>query len=166
MARTDAFLKLDGIPGESQDKKHSGEIAILSFSFGASNEGSSEYGGGGGTGVAHVHDLRLSKRVDKASPLLFQHCASGKPIPKAILVTRKAGGDQQDYLTITLEKVTVSDYRLRLGDPAAASETVVPWDDFALNYKKCEIQYNEQKDDGSLGSPVKGLWDVKTASAS
>ena len=35
----DFFLKLDGINGESQDKTHKDEIDVLSWSWGASNEG-------------------------------------------------------------------------------------------------------------------------------
>jgi hypothetical protein len=33
------FLKIDGIPGESTDKKHAGEIAVESFSWGATQSG-------------------------------------------------------------------------------------------------------------------------------
>ncbi len=35
----DAFLKIDGIKGESQDSKHPGWIEIMSFSWGVSNQG-------------------------------------------------------------------------------------------------------------------------------
>ena len=34
MALFDAFLKLDGIKGESADAKHKGEIDVMSFSWG------------------------------------------------------------------------------------------------------------------------------------
>ena len=34
MAAFDYFLKLDGIPGESTDAKHKGEIVVESFSWG------------------------------------------------------------------------------------------------------------------------------------
>ncbi|HEY7575111.1 MAG TPA: type VI secretion system tube protein Hcp, partial [Thermoanaerobaculia bacterium] len=34
MAKTDYFLKIDGIEGESQDGKHKGEIDVLSWSWG------------------------------------------------------------------------------------------------------------------------------------
>ena len=40
MAKTDFFLKLDGIKGESTDAKHKGEIEIESFSLGLTNTGS------------------------------------------------------------------------------------------------------------------------------
>ena len=32
----DYFLKVDGIPGESVDAKHKGEIDVLAFSWGVS----------------------------------------------------------------------------------------------------------------------------------
>ena len=36
---SDYLLKIDGIKGESVDDKHTGEIELLSWSFGASREG-------------------------------------------------------------------------------------------------------------------------------
>ena len=39
MATVDYFLKIDGIPGESQDKTHKNEIQLNSFSWGATNAG-------------------------------------------------------------------------------------------------------------------------------
>jgi len=38
MATFDYFLRLDGIPGESVDDKHKGEIDVLSWSWGESQE--------------------------------------------------------------------------------------------------------------------------------
>ena len=37
----DYFLKIDGIEGESKDSKHAKEIDLLSWSWGASQTGSS-----------------------------------------------------------------------------------------------------------------------------
>jgi type VI secretion system secreted protein Hcp len=44
----DFFLKIDGIDGESKDSKHKGEIDIESFSWGATQTGTSHAGGGSG----------------------------------------------------------------------------------------------------------------------
>src|SRR5437773_201079 len=93
----DAFLKIDGIKGESQDDKHSGEIQLLSYTFGADQPASSKSGGGGGTGKVNMHDLAITKQVDNASPLLYKACWTGKHIASAVLSIRKAGGTQQDY---------------------------------------------------------------------
>jgi type VI secretion system secreted protein Hcp len=55
----DAFLKLDGIDGESADAKYKGAIEILSFSWGVSNAGSHGSGSGGGAGKASFQDLHF-----------------------------------------------------------------------------------------------------------
>jgi type VI secretion system secreted protein Hcp len=41
----DFFLKLDGIPGESKDKAHKGEIDVLAWSWGMSQSGTMHMGG-------------------------------------------------------------------------------------------------------------------------
>ena len=43
----DYFLKIKGIQGESKDAKHTNEIDIHSFSWGASQPGSFAHGSGG-----------------------------------------------------------------------------------------------------------------------
>ena len=45
----DIFLKLAGIDGESVDAKHKGEIDVLAWSWGLSEE-PPQTGGGGGVG--------------------------------------------------------------------------------------------------------------------
>ena len=41
-----------------------------------------------GAGKVSVHDLHITKTVDKSSPNLYSLSASGKHIPKATLTTR------------------------------------------------------------------------------
>jgi type VI secretion system secreted protein Hcp len=38
---------------------------------------------------------------------------------------------------------------------------IVPTEQISLNYSKMEVEYKEQKADGSLGGAVKTGWDVK-----
>src|ERR1700735_3054699 len=106
----DAFLKVDGIEGESADSKHSKEIQLLSFSFGADQRASSNIGGCAGAGKVAIHDLTIVKQVDKSSPKLFLACCTGQHINSAVLTVRKAGGEQQDYLVVKLSNVLVSSY--------------------------------------------------------
>ena len=87
----DFFLKIEGIPGESKDGKHTGEIDVLAFSWGLSQTGIGNTGGGSGAGKANFQDLSFTHHVDVASTALMYHCASGKHIPSATLVARKAG---------------------------------------------------------------------------
>ena len=107
----DAFLKLDGIEGESNDKAHKGEIEISSYSWGVANSGSFSHGGGGGEGKATFQDLHFGMPMSKASPKLMSSCATGKHIPSAVLTCRKAGGTQTEFLKIKLADVLVSSYQ-------------------------------------------------------
>ena len=42
---------------------------------------------------------------------------------------------------------------------------VIPNDSIALNFSKIEIEYKEQKPDGTLGGATKGNFDLKTNKA-
>jgi type VI secretion system secreted protein Hcp len=157
MAAVDYFLKIDGIEGESQDAKHKGEVDVQSWSWSEQQSGTSAGGGGGGAGKVQMGDFRFTMTVNKATPKLFLACASGQHIPKAVLTCRKAGGEQQEYLKISLSDLLVSSYQTG----GSASSDLVPVDQIALNYAQIEFEYKEQKPDGTLGGAVKAGWDVK-----
>jgi type VI secretion system secreted protein Hcp len=154
MAAVDYLLEIEGVKGESADKKHAGTIEIESFSWGVTNSGSHASGGGGGSGKASFQDLHLTTHVNKSSPLLMLACATGQHIKKAVLFARKQGGDQQDYYVITMSDLLVSSYQ-------SGGSSGVPTDQFSLNFTKIEYSYSPQKADGSLDTAVKGSWNVK-----
>ena len=116
MALFDAFLKLDGIKGESADSKHKGEIDIESFSWGMTQTGVSATGGGGGAGKVRLIDFCLVAKTSSASPLLMLNCANGAHIKEANFVVRKAGGEQLEYLKIKLTDVLISSYKPGSGE--------------------------------------------------
>jgi type VI secretion system secreted protein Hcp len=162
----DMFLKLDGIPGESTDDKHKGEIDIDSYSFGVSQLGVSG-SGGGGAGKASLQDIHFSAPVTVASPALFLACASGKHIATGTLTVRKAGGEQaSEFLKINMTDILISGYSsgtnpldngfsLRRGDDAE------PVDQFSLNFHKVNLLYTAQRADGSVGVTGVGGVDVQ-----
>ena len=65
---SDYLLEIEGVKGESQDDKHKETIEISSFSWGLSNAGSFQSGGGGGAGKANFQDIHFTTTVSKASP--------------------------------------------------------------------------------------------------
>ena len=100
----DAFLKLDGMDGESTDDKYKGWVEVQSFSMGITHLttiGSAT--GGAGSGRTTVGELQIQKVVDKSSAVLFQKCATGEHFAKGKLVARKAGGTQMEYLIYSME---------------------------------------------------------------
>ena len=156
MAAVDYFLELDGIKGESPDKVHKEKIQLESWSWGATNAGTHAAGGGGGAGKVSMQDFHFVKGFDKASPKLVEMCATGKHIPKATLICRKAGEKQQEYLTVKFFNLMVSSYQTG----GSAHGGAVPTDQISLNFSKIEFVYKEQKADGSLGGSVKFGWDI------
>lgn len=151
------FLKLDGIQGESTDKKHKDEIDVRSWTWGMVQQLFHD-GGGGGTsaGKAKFEDLQFSHRIDKASPAIMLACASGKHLKDATLTMRKAGKTPLEFLVIKLMGVLVTSVR-DAGDEGmpGTHETVT------LNFAKVDLEYVPQKASGAPGAGVHFKWDVQ-----
>jgi|SRR6476661_3217735 len=157
MAQGDMFLKLEGIEGESQDDKHTDEIDVLSFSWGVSNAGSSYAMGGSGVGKADFHDVSFAKFTDKSSCDLAMACASGKHIDDAVLILRKAGGeDQLEYLKYTFEDVFITSFQT-----SGSGGSELPTESFSLSYGKVSIEYQKQKEDGTGEKAGEMNWSLK-----
>jgi type VI secretion system secreted protein Hcp len=153
----DYFLRIDGIPGESTDAKHKGEIAVQRFSWGESQSAPPVGGGGGGgAGKVRIGSLNLSARTSKASPPLLLACATGQHLKSATLTGRKAGGKAQlEFLTFSLADVLVTAYEV------SASVDDGPVDEVELSFGQIVVEYREQNPDGSAGAISRAGWDVK-----
>ncbi len=144
----DMFLKLEGIKGESKDAGHKDEIHIESFSWGLTQQGSFNVGGGGGAGKVNVHDISISKALDKSSPTLMLHCCNGKHIASGLVTFRKAGEKPLEYLKIKLTDILVSSVQ-----HSGSGHGDVLSENLSLNFAKFEVEYFEQKKDGG-GTPA------------
>ena len=151
------YLKVDGIDGESKVDKHTNEIDIDSWHWGAANSGDAGYRGGEGAGKVAAQDFHFVMKVNKASPKLMEACASGKAIAKAILTATKAGETAQDYYKVTLHDFIVSSYQTLGG----TNGDELPTDQVTFNFAKLEMEYKEQQANGQLGGTVRGGWDFK-----
>ena len=152
----DYFLKIDGVPGESVDSKHKGEIQLESFSWGETRPGGGSLGGGAGAGKVQMQDLVVSMVVSKASPKLMLGCATGKHYKDAVLTARKAGKAQQEFLVFKFKDVVVTSYQT-----GGSAEGDVPVDQASLGFSTIQMEYKPQKSDGSLDTAVKAGWDLK-----
>jgi type VI secretion system secreted protein Hcp len=135
----DIFIKIGDIKGESMDKAHKDEIDVLNWSWGM--------------------DLSLTKYVDKASPNLMMHCASGKHIDKVTLTVRKAGGESQvEYMIINLEEVLVTS----LSTGGSGSDDRLT-ENVTLNFAQVMVDYQPQKADGTKdGGAIKFGWNIRS----
>lgn len=156
MAAVDFFLKFDGIKGESTDAKHKDEIDVESWSWGETHAAGGR-GGGAGAGKVAMQDFHFTMQQNTASVGLMRACATGQHVKQATLTGRKAGKEQQEYLTFKFYDVLVSSFQTGGSEQA----DLVPVDQVSFAFAKVEVDYRPQQRDGSLGTPVHFGFDLK-----
>ena len=152
---SDIFAKLGDIKGESLDDKHKDEIEVLSWSWGVTHAAPPHVGAGAGEGKASFHDLSFTHKIDKASPVLMQACATGVHLKEATITHRKAGKGQQEFLVIKMNDVLVTAMADADSTDGGSTETV------SLAFAKIDIEYKPQKADGSLDAGIHFKYDLK-----
>ncbi len=157
MAAVDYFLKIDGIPGESQDSKHKDEIELESWSWGETQSGTHASGLGGGAGKVSMQDFHFVMKMNKASPKLMLACATGEHIKSGICYARKAGKQPMEYLEIKFTDLLISSYQTG----GSSHGDVIPTDQISFNFSKIEAKYTLQNADGSPGPKVSAGYNVK-----
>jgi len=155
----DAFMKIEGIPGDSTDDAHPGWIEILSYSHGVSQAiGGSRSGGGAATaGRVDHQDLTIVKELDKSTPLLHLHCCNGKHIPSIEIELCRSGEDKNLFMKYKLSDVVISSVT-----PSGMAGTSMPSESLSMNYGKVEWEYTAtDASTGAKGGAVKTFWDTE-----
>jgi type VI secretion system secreted protein Hcp len=148
MAQGDMFLKIDGsrqgaIKGEAQDSSHKDEIDVLAWSWGM--EGN--YLHGQQTGKTAVRELKVAKRVDRASTALMAALRSNEVLKEAVLTVRKAGGTEAvEYFTISMAKARIAAIHLQSSPPGEFAELT---EELSIAFSKMVVEYKPQGADGS-----------------
>jgi type VI secretion system secreted protein Hcp len=188
----DAYMFFHGydskyLPSESQVKltKGAGDIDLIN-PFVSASESKGENGGCGlfeiedysfdieqtlnigsqssGTGAGKVafNPFSITRKIDRASPVFFQMACSGKPFQTVGLGIRKGAGNLASgvmFLVFTFKMVAVKTVSWA-HDDEAPKETVT------FEYGGLNVQYAQQKPDGSLMPKVSGGWNrVKNIAA-
>lgn len=155
-----AYLIIDGVEGPSTSK--TGAIDILSFSWGVSQ--TSVYGAGASgkeakAGRADFSNLTIMKVLDKTTPMLFDHCATGNILKQVhILYDKPVGDKQDDYFRIWLKDALITSVQL-----SGSNEN--PTESVSFAYQGVEIAYKPEKDDGSLDSAAPKGYDLALGTA-
>jgi len=156
------FLKLDGIQGESVSSKHTNEIELFSWSFGAHNA-TSITGSGLSAGKVSFSDISISKPVDKSSAKLLELCCTGKHIATGTLACSKSTGDKNpgDYLTIKLKEIHIASFQT-----GGSSGDSVGSESISLAFIEFEYDYKVQGKDGNLTAAGTAKYDAGKREAS
>jgi type VI secretion system secreted protein Hcp len=139
-AAVDYFLKIEGVDGESDGKDcRKCWIEIESIAWGTPTPSPARAGGGGGgAGKVSVHDISMTPSTDRSTPKLQEAVAKGTHIKKAVLFVRKAGKEQQEYLTYELENVLISSFSAQNNTGGQA-----PSESFSLNLTKITYSWTD-----------------------
>jgi len=151
----DAFLKIEGIPGDSLDDQHKGWIEVTGYSFGAKQSISytASSAGGASAGGADVAEFSFSKRLDSASSKLFEASCTGVHLKEVTLSLNRAGGEKLKYFEIKLEQVLISNF-------THTGEGGEPLEKIRLNFGRIKTTYTHQnRANGLAGGSITGGWD-------
>ncbi len=107
-----AYIKIDGIEGQSMNKDHKNWIDVTSFTCGANQEtkkGNAMQNSGEGT----MAPLVFTHGLDKATPKLVQACMEGDPFDSAEFhVCAMVGGKRVKIYSAEFHDVTVVETKL------------------------------------------------------
>jgi type VI secretion system secreted protein Hcp len=150
MARSDMFLKATGqrtgaIVGEANDKTYLNQIDIVDWSWGMSAPSTTS---GQRSGRVSLHELKIVKRVDKASTALMSVMNTNDVLSTVELTVRKSGGAGQSLvyfvLKLTGARVNTYDVSSTLGDDGSP----VLMEHLSLAFKSITIEYTPQSATG------------------
>jgi type VI secretion system secreted protein Hcp len=156
----DVYLQIDGIKGESSDDGHKGwiECQSVNWSLHQPKSATASTAGGHTAGRVDLSDISIHKTADLASPILAQHCATGKTIPKAKLEFMRADGNGKPvkYYEVELENVIVAHVAQGVNGGDVMTE------DIGLKFSRVKWKYVQQKISGGASGQTAGGWDSAT----
>jgi len=149
-ANAAAYVKFDGVDGESTDAKHKEWIDVLSFSHSIhrGDSGSSVRSAAG----AVFEDIVITKELDKSSTKLAESIAMGEVIPKVEFELTSSAGTYYKY---ELTNVMVTSYSVSGDSDDRLTEQI------SLNFEEIKTTYTEYGSDGSNKGNVETTWNVE-----
>jgi type VI secretion system secreted protein Hcp len=155
----DGFVKIQGIKGDSTDSKHKDWIEIQAFSHSVNQMtgGASSAQGTHSGGRADHNDFNVVKKLDSASPALFLHCCSAKPIPEIVIEMCRAMGEKTVFMKYTLKDSIVSAVR-----PSGSTEgqDLIPLEEVSFRYGEIHLEYTptDPRGGGKTGPGIQAAW--------
>lgn len=154
---SDAYLKIDGVNGESEDERHKNwiEVRDVLYAVHQPNAKALSTAGGHTTGRADLYPITFAKLADLSSPVLLQTCAAGKTLAKAVFEFMRADGDGKPipYFKIELENLIIASITPDSGEGGLIVERI------QLAYAKIKWFYVKQSIRGGTQGNTQGGWD-------
>ena len=178
-----AYVKFEGIDGESKDTVHENWSEIVSFNQGIHKPGGGATGTTRSTGEVIFDDIVIIKQVDKSSPKLAEAICKGKVFTKVeIHLTGPSEGStcQGTFYAYELKNVMITSYTVSGSNPLAyalvalAPEITMPstgpfivqavdapLEEVALNFEEIKVTYTECDSSGKSKGNIEYSWKVE-----
>lgn len=146
----DAFIRISGIEGESNDDRHAGWIEAKNLSLGVGQRISRSASSAGGAGAerADFTEFTFAKLMDLATPQLALACANGTHIDTIVVELCRAGGEKVKFMEYCFTNCLISAFSTN------SINGEFPMDEVAINYGRIEWHYVRQNraGGGTLGA--------------
>jgi len=152
-----AYIKFDGIDGESKAKGNEKWSDLESVSQAIHKSGSGATGAARRRGTVLHDDIQCSKLMDKSSPKIAEAVSLGKIFPKVEihLKTSTTGSGREPFYKYELKNVMVTSYQVSGGSQDK------PHESFSLNFEEIKVVYTEMDEKGSKKGDVSYGWKVE-----
>ena len=131
------------IKGEAVAPGHADDILVSGWQWGVS--ANAALGGAVATGRRSYQALTVHKQVDSATTALLSALATNDEVKEARLTLRRAGGEQEDFFSITLKDARIASLQ-HSGEGDGGTREVV-----TIAFTKVEVEYRPQKGSGQRG---------------
>lgn len=131
------------VKGESVAPGHPDDIVVTGWNWGLT--AGSALGDTQATARRSYSALTVHKGVDSASTALMSALATNDEVKEAKLSLRRAGGEQDDFFTITLKGARITSLQHSGDDAGGTRETVT------IAFTEVEVEYRPQKTTGIRG---------------
>jgi len=182
LIHSSAYVKFEGVDGESKSTGHEGWSEIVSFSQPIHKPGAS-------TDITRrrgdvvLEDIVVVKQIDKASPKLAEAICKGTVFPKVeIHLTGPSEGStcQGTFYAYELKNVLITAYKVTGSNPLAyaliapAPDSILPYsgpfivqavdapmEEISINFEEIKVTYTECDSTGKSKGNVEYTWKVE-----
>jgi len=153
---TEAFLQLEGIPGNATEAAHVGWIEVLSVTNRVARQPRAQP-------PRVLTELVVLKHIDKASPLLYKACAQRQPIPQARLELVTGEPTRLRFYQIALSNVVVQSVNTSAAGAAGSPDS--SWEQLLLTCARIDWTYTVIEPQSGLPAKyITGYWDLLRSS--
>jgi type VI secretion system secreted protein Hcp len=131
------------VKGESTSPGHADDIIVTGWAWGL--QSGSALGDTQATARRSYSALTVHKQVDSATTALMSALVTNDEVKEAKLSLRRAGGEQEDYLVITLKAARITSLQHSGADDGSTRETLT------IAFTEVEVQYRPQQSSGVRG---------------